>query len=280
MPKRTDKSIEEKVMSLYLEGKSFNKVAKECDLHSCTVGRIIKRNGISIPHKERVRKYSFDSSFFSDINTEEKAYWLGFIVADGYLMEDGLRIALSTKDINHLEEFKKAIKSDHPISITASNGFDVETSVCVIAIYSTEIVKQLNKLGLTNNKTFDAKFPILKPELIHHFARGFFDGDGSISTYQVFNNKPHCPNYYTKYEVTFTGTIDFLSDIKSYMIQAGLNPDVKLQQRHKDRDNNVRTLKYSGKRNAQKIFSYLYKDATVFLQRKYVRFINNNIAVQ
>ena len=67
--------------------------------------------------KNRVsRKYNFDENFFDKIDTEEKAYWLGFIYADGAIFKRTLSIRLSTKDIHHLEKFKKILNTDAAIS--------------------------------------------------------------------------------------------------------------------------------------------------------------------
>jgi hypothetical protein len=57
-----------------------------------------------------------DYHFFDKINTEEKAYWLGFIAADGCVTDKGcLQILLSRKDRDHLELFKKHINGEHPV---------------------------------------------------------------------------------------------------------------------------------------------------------------------
>lgn len=34
---------------------------------------------------EKNKKYTCDSTFFNVIDTEEKAYWLGFLMADGFI---------------------------------------------------------------------------------------------------------------------------------------------------------------------------------------------------
>ena len=56
----------------------------------------------------------YNRHIFDEINSPEKAYWLGFIVADGYLNDDKnmLRIKLGNKDKSHLEKFIKFLEGD------------------------------------------------------------------------------------------------------------------------------------------------------------------------
>lgn len=93
---------------------SITKCAKKHGIHRETLAKYLKSLDV---HKDR-RHYDIDENFFEEINTEEKAYWLGFILADGCLKKNSnqLSINLSIKDFNHLEKFKKNLKSDKPIT--------------------------------------------------------------------------------------------------------------------------------------------------------------------
>lgn len=57
-------------------------------------------------------KYQYNTHYFKNIDTEDKAYWAGFIAADGNVRKDYLkmRLELNIKDLGHLEKFKKAFK--------------------------------------------------------------------------------------------------------------------------------------------------------------------------
>ena len=82
-----------------------------------TIYDIIKRNGIK---KVGNKKYQVDDNYFNLIDTEEKAYWLGFLYADGYVrMKDSrsgqLKLKLSSKDRDHIILFNKCLSSNYPI---------------------------------------------------------------------------------------------------------------------------------------------------------------------
>lgn len=142
-----------------------------------TVYDIIKRNGRS--HQIANKKYNVNSSYFKDINTEEKAYWLGFLYADGYvrLRRSGeLRLKLKQTDKKHIELFKKCIESTHPIKdsvsiVKYSDNKISKSKSSYISINNTKIVRDLIKLGCVNAKSFIIKLPKLKHDLIRHFIR-------------------------------------------------------------------------------------------------------------
>ena len=69
-------------------------------------------------------KYSYDSNFFEKIDSEAKAYWLGFLYADGYIHRNykngkiksmSLELSLKSEDRAHLENFLRDIRSNVPI---------------------------------------------------------------------------------------------------------------------------------------------------------------------
>src|SRR5690554_4042413 len=79
---RTDFEIENKIYKEYSSGESSEKIAKKYSLDGGTVRRIVKRLGGEIrPAEENKRKYPINHDFFDEINTEEKAYFLGFLTA-------------------------------------------------------------------------------------------------------------------------------------------------------------------------------------------------------
>lgn len=130
------------------------------------------------------KRYSLDRDYFEIIDTEEKAYWLGFIYADGCVRKlegkANVTIGLNPKDEIHLEKFKKCIKSNVPISKYIHPKGLYETSR--ITINSTKMAYDLVKLGCVPNKTYERiTIPDIEEGLKIHFIRGFLDGDGWIS---------------------------------------------------------------------------------------------------
>lgn len=55
---------------------------------------------------------------FENIDTEEKAYWLGFLYADGCVgsKESKVELSLAEKDLRHMEKFRSFIGIENKIS--------------------------------------------------------------------------------------------------------------------------------------------------------------------
>jgi len=164
--------------TLFLEPIEISKKYKIC---LSTVYNIKKSENIEskIPNK----KYNLNDEYFENIDTEEKAYWLGFLYADGYVrIKDGrsgeLRLKLKTGDRKHIELFNKHIGSDYNIKDITTNVKGVDSFASFVSIYNTKLVNDLIKHGCVSKKSFIVEFPNIDKSLERHFIRGFFDGDG------------------------------------------------------------------------------------------------------
>ena len=120
------------------------------------------------------RQYKLNEDYFGKICTEEKAYWLGFILADGCVQSNynGISIELQKKDKEHLKKFLRSLKANYPLVKTGC-GFSV-------AIFSKKMKQDLIKLGVTPRKAQTTKPIRVRKNLQRYFWRGVFDGDGSI----------------------------------------------------------------------------------------------------
>ena len=198
------------------------------------------------------------------IDSEEKAYWLGFMFADGYIVdysnrygEDKFGITLHSDDVETLEKFKNSIKSTNPITDVSSNG----RSLRRIIMSSQETVDDLISHGCVKQKSLILKPPINIPSnLIHHFIRGFFDGDGSI-----FWNKSEFERHETwntpSYSISITSTKEMIECI---IDQVGFGNIKKEERREK-----TWYYKQDGNKKVKAFCEYIYKDATIFMERKY-----------
>lgn len=197
--------------------------------------------------------YKYNKQFFNNINTEEKAYWAGFIAADGNIRKDFLkmRIELNIQDYNHLEKFRKSIEGNNPIkeSVRPNNHS------CYIDVNCKEMCLALNDLGITPKKslTLDINIKKIPKDLRRHFIRGYFDGDGSLNNYKRENYN------YLEWELSFISSNKFLNQILKE-----LNKERKLY----SCGNNYRFC-FKSKKDIFEIIEYLYKDATIYLDRKY-----------
>lgn len=205
------------------------------------------------------RKHSVDENFFEVIDTEEKAYWLGFIYADGSVSihkntgSMTLEIGLQIRDVNHLQKFKEDIKATNQISVTNhGNG-------CRVSIHCRKLVEDLMKHGIVPNKSLIAVPPgtdTVPQTLTHHFIRGIFDGDGGFT---IDRN--------STYAVCFCGTIETCKFVLDFF-------DKEIKINKKKGTKNFGQFKIKGNLQAREVSDILYKDAKVYLERKYDVYIN------
>ena len=242
---------------------SSDKIAKLFSVSSPTIQKVLREKGCIRKVGKSNIKYTQDNDFFKIIDTEEKAYWLGFIYADGYITKrNELRINLSADDEDHLHKFYNAIKSNREIKYTQKkmNGNIYKQAYAYIA--SGDFVKHLISKGCTNNKSLTLKFPIsdiLPEKLVNHFVRGYFDGDGSIHVSKV-NNTGH-----KNYRLSFVGTEDMLNNIKNILNCSHL----KLEDR-----GSFYCLQINGNIQVLKILDeFIYRDANIYLDRKYKKYL-------
>ena len=207
------------------------------------------------------RIYSCDDNFFSSY-TEQSLYWAGFLAADGNVQKNSakgriLLLTLANKDRVHLELFKKHIRAQSPISeVTSGNSLQGK-----IAITSAKIFDDLAKFNVVPNKTLTYEFPVwlIDHPLVHHFMRGYVDGDGCFRT----RYRGKCQNLYVY--MSLRGTRPFLQDFKSILeSRCSLDNEISITF-----DCRVGKIEYGGNRTLSKITDFLYRDADTFLVRKY-----------
>lgn len=237
---------------------TYQEIADKLNRTKSAVDLKINRLGL------KKSKYIYNHSFFNIINTQAKAYWLGFIYADGCVSHDTrtdsfeLSIKLQEKDYEHLKKFNKDLNGNVPVSFYSKTlnykNQDREYGQCQIRLYSKEMVLDLISCGVVPNKSNSYTFPIIKDEnLIPHFIRGYFDGDGCI----YLNKKKKLP------DVNFTSNnLDFLLWLRKELYKNNIN-SYHCQERE-----NTHRLYVRGMKNCDKFFNYIYKDATIYLDRK------------
>jgi len=241
-------------------------VGRKFNRPTTSILRVLKRKEIDTTRK--IRKYTLDENYFDIIDTEEKAYFLGLLYADGSNCTErhSVTLAIQTKDEEILNKFSIAIKSNRPIRILEKNKDNPNLQdICIFSINSKRISEKLVKLGCLNNKTFLLKFPTedqVPSNLVQHFVRGYFDGDGCCSI--MITNKHNRVQALS----SIVSTEDFCNDVIS-ILKKEININCSLQKRHKDRDTNNRTIHIPGLRQSQKFLEWLYKDATIYFERKY-----------
>ena len=208
-----------------LLGKSYTKLAEVFDINCDTLSALAKENKIHIDNR---RKYFFNERYFQHIDSMEKAYWLGFLDADGNIDKKKLHLSISLqrRDANVLYKFRASLDSMHPIEDTVVIVNDKEYLQTKICITSRKMCEDLCNHGCVPNKSLILKPPSIQEEFIPGWILGYMDGDGSIKLYK---------DTYTKrlrIGIFFTGTFEVLSFIKQYF-----GNNAALRQEHRCQNN-------------------------------------------
>lgn len=264
MPRLTQDQ-KDKAIKLYNQGLSTYKVADQIGCHQGTIHNLVKKLGINRNLATANRKNDFDEYFFHNINNECKAYWLGFIYADGCVVKNSthnqnrLHIGLSIVDIDHLYKFKKDIGYTGNINIYSKMCPKAGMKdYCKIAINNKTLIEGLIKHGATPKKTHTLTFPSLNKELEKHFIRGYFDGDGMIATPKDRD-----------YVFSITSTKNFLEGIVTI-----LKSKCNVKTLNITKDKSMFRIVKSAKKDVVSIMDWLYKDSYVYLERKKAKYLS------
>ena len=265
LSKITETDNFKKAVNFYLANPTFSSraVARKFCIGKDVLNNYLKNKGILRPKKDN----SFDDNFFKVIDSEEKAYWLGFIFADGsvqYGKKSALEISLKGGDIKHLQKFKKAIsfKGDIKTRDVFLESTGKTYPACRMFLYGTAFVESLISLGCIPSKSLTVEFPQISKPLWRHFIRGYVDGNGSIYTIA----SPYAIGRIPTLEII--GSFPILNAIQAYFIEELGTSKVKIY------DQKVVVGAYRKSRGqALRILMHLYSDATCFLDRKYEKYM-------
>lgn len=253
-----------KIIELYQGGLSSSMIAQNLNITSTTVLKWLIKNNISrrsrYSYKRKYqRKYSVNENYFKEVGTPIKAYWLGFLMADGCVLHrgsisHGVKIKLKEADIDILTAFKADICSEHPIKTFIENGYPQAS----IQINSKHMAYDLINYGCVPAKSLILKFPSNLDRVLHsHFIRGYSDGDGSVMVNRS-NNQIY-------WEVA--GTLPFLTEIQRIMMDSCNLKKINIR-----KQKNICCLRYGGNKQIKKIRAYLYENADRFMERKFMKF--------
>lgn len=205
-------------------------------------------------------KHQFDEHYFDIIDNEHKAYWLGFIYADGYLNNKNptVGIELNHTDIEHLNKFKNDLQSNLDVKIYNKNSTFGPQTNCRFVFNNKTVYNALLSYGITPTKSLDGTFPTIDDDrFVKDVIRGIFDGDGSIR-YRIGANG------YPTATISICGTMSVLKTIEEH---SGF--EWSWSQRHPDRDVDNYSIGTGQQNKIIEFLNYLYKDASIFLNRKY-----------
>lgn len=249
-----DKIIEEYFQTPEKE-RSLTKLYKKYGIKRQTLAKYIKAKGLPINYTNIVK---IDQTMFDVIDTEEKAYWLGFMYADGNIAknEDKIEMNLSVGDLDHMNKFKKFLKSEAKTRLCDNHG----SIICRFSVRNKHMWQALYDKGCVPAKSLILKFPpenIFKHRnLIYDFIRGYCDGDGSLGIYFGKHGR--------KFQLSFCGTEEFLKGVEQFL---GITGHIRNNSCNAYLSK-ASTLYYNS-RKARAVSRLLYSNSTIYLDRKY-----------
>lgn len=268
MPKRPtrreylDKYNKAKELYINNPNMTLKEIANILNISPQGLSNNFKKDGI---HVRCTQDRKLNESIFEVIDTEEKAYWLGFLYADGCVgnKSNEIYLALQSKDYKHLEKFKTFMESSNTIRSKKVKLNGKEYKSYSFSFCSEKVKNDLIRLGCVPNKSLILNFPSetqVPSYLVKHFMRGYIDGDGSI----INTPNTQCIN--------FIGTENFIKGFCDFF-------DVPMNVLGKvGKSSNKRWQTYS-KQTIIKLLDEIYVGANIYLERKYNNAMKLRVAV-
>ena len=247
-------------------------------MQTSEIAEYLHRSSAAVKIKAKqigLKKYPYccDYHYFDNIDTEEKAYWLGFLSADGWIWkpnDSGAGVVgceLQYRDINHLKKLNKSISGNYKITdrwrhcnLSKSNKL---SHMCCLRIYSFQMYDSFVNIGFTNQKSFDCDIPKLTDELLRHFIRGYFDGNG------LFSFNPQKDGFTVGFTTASQKLYSsFLSIFKK------LNFELYDRSYISEYGTNIYCFNIRFKDNKIRFLQYIYDNCSIYLDRKYKKYLN------
>jgi len=243
----------ERIVELYKAGSTLAQLGGIAGLSAESIRRRLVPLGVLRQRGYAARRYRQDDTFFDVIDTEEKAYWLGFLFADGSVRSRSpnhgeIRLSLKISDRDHVEKFKAAIKSQSPVRVT-HRGIAV-----TLTVTSRQLFDALVRRGCVPNKTNNHGTPKLPDHLMRHFYRGYIDGDGCI-----YVRGMHIGLF-------VLGPAGFLTTLRTWIQRKTHRAGREL--RLSGNNEVISRLDYGGGQQVQYILDHVYGDSQISLTRK------------
>ena len=240
----------------------YKAVAKILKCDYTTVKHRCEELGLTMNYK--IKNNKLNSGFFTEINSEEKAYLLGLIYTDGNVRKKGnsgqLRIQLQLQDEEMILKIKKLLNADSNLIYDKRVGKE-----CVsLEISDRQLYEDLTKHGIIDNKTYSSNhLPEVPEDLLIPFLRGLFDGDGILSFKENYN------------EISIGFVSFFEENVLQFqeMIDRLINKAEHNKIYYKNNDGSSYKCSWRGRRQCLKILHLLYDNSNIYLKRKYDKFL-------
>lgn len=228
---------------------SIEKLLEKYNLSPASLYRILKKNNIEKRsfHSPCGNKKSTNENYFENIDSSDKAYWLGFLTAKAHIYHISenfarLQLTLPISSLNHLEKFKKNLSAENKITVLK------EKEICKISINNLKLCRNLEKHGINLLK--------LNEDLMSHYTRGLIDGSGYFYISKITNQ--------INFRFTFSSS-DFISEFRDYLvINCDLNSNSQIRFK-----NNKYCISFNGNKQVKNISDYIYDNYSIKLESKY-----------
>ncbi|MGL4848153.1 MAG: hypothetical protein ACRC28_04375 [Clostridium sp.] len=266
--RQLDKQDKEQIIEYYYKFKdrSFGEIANELNFSKRSISRVLRESNIKTRRKNR---YVLNEKFFNEIDSEEVAYILGYIYADGFVGDEKYNnVVITSIDKDIIEKISEAIEFSGEIRIGGKGGFENSKDGYILNFSSEIMASDLRRIGLYPNKSLTMEeVPIINGELIRHFIRGYFDGDGTIiqshnCSYHTLANGEIKKYVYKKYSFEMLGTEKFLLELIRKM-------NVKYYKILDTKTKEIKRVVCRAKYDLKYIYNFLYKDSNIYMERKY-----------
>ncbi len=239
---------------------SIGKVADEFKLCKVTVSRILKSANIKLWTRQDLNVGNLKVDYFKNIDTEIKAYLLGLFTADGCIYTSNssklFTIQMKLEDAYMIEFIKDELQA--PRKIFADKRDDSRAITVVNDIF----VKYLIENGVAEGKS-ERFLPKLSDELIPHYIRGLFDGDGSITI-----RKAHSYGKAMRCCVVLLAHSKLIAQLQNYL-------EFKLGVSHLNLCNDggdAYSVRYSSRKDFIAVTNFMYSNANIYLKRKFFNY--------
>ena len=254
-------------LQYYQSGDNSVTAAKKAGIGKHTFRTYLRDNNLLHKVISIQKDKTYNKNYFHDIDTEEKAYWLGFIFGDGSIKKSpyessSLVIEISNDDVNHLKKFNKSISGNAIIKTRdriSKNNYISHNAY--ISYSGKNIVKDLAKYGCIPNKTYDGKINLsVDNTLLCAFLRGYIDADGYIA------KEPH--TYSFSIVVYNYKIMNFLN--RAIIKLSNVIPQIRYEFSNLG---GAYRIRITNKKDFFAFLDIIYKDATIYMDRKYQNYL-------
>jgi len=269
------RSKTESIVSLYLTGSSCTQIAKQLGISRNHVSLILKENDID--SSVRRSKFTINEDILHEIDTFQKAQFLGLMFADGCIIKNTEVFCVSLKedDLEYLQDINQYLQCTKPVTLmkkagrrffAKDNKYYATKNAYGIRVENKKIKEDLMKWGIVYNKSYvDFHIPSIDRKYINAFILGYFEGDGTIASSKIKNRKTISHNLSILCQPNFA--LDLQNIFKQELdIHAGIY--IKKSQPL------LRTVNISKVDDLIKLYHWLYDDAVFVMKRKHSKFVN------